>query len=1300
MRGETISIGRRTLLVTLLLIFFISIGGVCASDASQDNNVSSNNGILNSNNITIADDEVSSTDDSVNSDSHSISNSTTTSKLAKAVTSVGATVSTVSPNTIDTVLTGYDLTQIYGAGGNYTVLLTDGNGNPLAGYHIHINLTRLSNGLNKVYWSVTDYSGVATLQINLAPKYYSAKADFDGLSLGDNYYSPASANINNITVLSPSDVNLQATVLTGYNYAIPKGGSYYVILTDSSGKPVSGKTVEFTLSKGSNVKIYTSTTDSNGVASLSLNLAASEYNMQYSFRGDSSYSASSGQNSFTIYNKLENVEGNAIWVQGKDMNNVDLSTLANSNINNIFLNFAAINNYGKSSVASWISKANSYGIKVHIWMQVLYHGGFQNPITSTGAINLTLLQSDIQDAIEYASIAGVAGIHLDYMRYPGTASRTAGSTNAVTLFVSQMVGAVKFVNSNLIVSGSLMPEPTSAISAYGQNLADLTRYLEVITPMVYKGNYNAGTSWITTTTKYYVSNSNGASVWVGLQSYKSDSDLTALSASELSTDVKTVYDAGANGVAIFRYGLTSYVDFNNGKSSTTPITSNGSLTVTEVASLAYNLKLLIEGDYKGEIPDAVSINGRSYTIAQFLYFLTTAVLRVNTGSTQAIDSIEVTSKGSTGSPLLVDISKQTYVGFATSITNYIANSHSLNTYFGYNGNQISFNSLVYTFTKLMSYYYSNGNLPNTVFVTDLSEGRYYINVVAKPSVSTSNFDYVNYNSTFVNYCPKCGLYGTLTFNPKGVPEGELTCAHCDSDFCAVTGKDKLSGSSYYLTKVGTSVKVTNSTATPNSSGTDDIVGALSLSAIKQMAAVVNNAVASTGILPSSVSSGGVDYTLAQVSFLMANAISNIYSGYTNDVDFVDVESPSNSSGTVKGNLGVEQYMALIYRILNFVSQYNSMPNYDKQSSNGIGQISFDTYTYAFAKILVFIQNNNRLPNTVSFDSAVVKSAGSSTSSDVYISLSEILAAAQRVQAYIYTNGKLPTYTTLNNVRYSEPQFAYIMAVALNNLNSGNTGSVKVLNLSQAPNPSGDTITGTLSKSAYIALASRIAQFAEANGYLPNFDGSNGLGKISYDNYIYILAYAVASYANNGNLASSIPVNTSIIVISSSSGTSGSGLNEKYMGESTAQYLVATTNCESTDSTIVALAKQLTAGLTTTLAKATAIYNYVRDDIAYSYYANTRYGALGTLTAGKGNCVDEAHLVIALCRAAGIPARYVHGKGCTFSSGLVTGHVWAQVLVDGVWYAADATSRRNSFGSIVNWNTGSFTVAYIGSYISF
>ncbi|MEL7671390.1 transglutaminase family protein [Methanobacterium sp.] len=105
---------------------------------------------------------------------------------------------------------------------------------------------------------------------------------------------------------------------------------------------------------------------------------------------------------------------------------------------------------------------------------------------------------------------------------------------------------------------------------------------------------------------------------------------------------------------------------------------------------------------------------------------------------------------------------------------------------------------------------------------------------------------------------------------------------------------------------------------------------------------------------------------------------------------------------------------------------------------------------------------------------------------------------------------------------------------------------------------------------------------------------------------------------------------------------------------------------------------------TTLEKATNIFNWVRDYVNYSFYYNTRRGAVGTLRDRKGNCVDLSHLIVALSRAAGIPARYVHAN-CKFSSGWC-GHVWAQLFVNGKWICADASNNINDFGVIRNWNT--------------
>ncbi|MGB9979863.1 transglutaminase-like domain-containing protein [Methanobacterium sp.] len=116
------------------------------------------------------------------------------------------------------------------------------------------------------------------------------------------------------------------------------------------------------------------------------------------------------------------------------------------------------------------------------------------------------------------------------------------------------------------------------------------------------------------------------------------------------------------------------------------------------------------------------------------------------------------------------------------------------------------------------------------------------------------------------------------------------------------------------------------------------------------------------------------------------------------------------------------------------------------------------------------------------------------------------------------------------------------------------------------------------------------------------------------------------------------------------------------------------------SSIKSLAYSLTRGTSSQYQKGARIFNWVRNNLRYSFYYNTKLGAAGALKYRKGNCADTSHLVVALARSAGLQAKYAHGK-VRFSSGRVIGHVWAVVKANGRWYTADASSNRNSFGGM-------------------
>ena len=78
-----------------------------------------------------------------------------------------------------------------------------------------------------------------------------------------------------------------------------------------------------------------------------------------------------------------------------------------------------------------------------------------------------------------------------------------------------------------------------------------------------------------------------------------------------------------------------------------------------------------------------------------------------------------------------------------------------------------------------------------------------ITMTGKPSCSRCARNHIPYKwftRTYVNYCPNCHHYGTLGNKHKSgsVYEQEISCFHCDSDFCIYDGKEKYSWSRVYL----------------------------------------------------------------------------------------------------------------------------------------------------------------------------------------------------------------------------------------------------------------------------------------------------------------------------------------------------------------------------------------------------------------------------------------------------------------------------------------------------------------------
>ncbi len=93
----------------------------------------------------------------------------------------------------------------------------------------------------------------------------------------------------------------------------------------------------------------------------------------------------------------------------------------------------------------------------------------------------------------------------------------------------------------------------------------------------------------------------------------------------------------------------------------------------------------------------------------------------------------------------------------------------------------------------------------------------------------------------------------------------------------------------------------------------------------------------------------------------------------------------------------------------------------------------------------------------------------------------------------------------------------------------------------------------------------------------------------------------------------------------------------------------------------------------------ALYNWCNKHIGYEGYSNTKYGASGTLSHRKGNCCDNANLLIAMARAIGINCRYCHSQMGT------QGHIYGEYSINGKWVVIDTGTRSTTqyWGS--HWN---------------
>ena len=452
-------------------------------------------------------------------------------------------------------------------------------------------------------------------------------------------------------------------------------------------------------------------------------------------------------------------------------------------------------------------------------------------------------------------------------------------------------------------------------------------------------------------------------------------------------------------------------------------------------------------------------------------------------------------------------------------------------------------------------------------------------------------------------------------------------------------------------------KLASSIALENISNYDK--NGVPISKIISQASIVKNHIEKKGELPKSVTIDKKSYKTSQYLYLAAYALKKIDENKNVNnfkIKSITVNEPSNLNyAAATGTLKKSEYLKLANSTIKYMEKNKKAQTWIKSSNL---RIPYGELVYAFSKSLDYYNKNKKLssqvsiqnlskfkPKTANKNSSSSKSNSSSIQANLSLSYQD-----QTTKINFNINAKLSDINSKINS---------LLKLNLNGVSAATSNSTSKTTASTNKSTAAKTIAKTTNKTAAKKTATKTTK------------------------------------TTSKTTVKTVKINKAIIKL-----IPKSILNSKYKGESLKKYLSSSTNCQVKNANIKKLAESLTKNCENNLQKAKKIFNWVRDNIAYEKYPNTRKGAAKLLVSKKGNCVDQAHLTVALARSTGIPARYVNANNCKFSTGYTSGHVWAEFLIEDTWVAGDTTSCRNSFGVVKNWNIKNYKLLGKYSSISF
>ena len=594
-------------------------------------------------------------------------------------------------------------------------------------------------------------------------------------------------------------------------------------------------------------------------------------------------------------------------------------------------------------------------------------------------------------------------------------------------------------------------------------------------------------------------------------------------------------------------------------------TNLSGFNIDQILKASNSVKSYIENNHK--LPTSVSIGNQSVSLPRFLKLLTDMVLKINNASVLMVSLSTVGSPTGPSETMRGGLINSTeYLDIAKRVSNYIVNNGVAPNYASSSLGNVGYNSLIYLFSKILSSYGVNGDLPyfvtidnwtvisnsNTKFYDEYQiidaakrvknyietnkklptavvingqdvsmptflkilvtitlniQGNYYTSVVAR-SFETASNPAENISSKNLNFTEYIEIASNVyTFmNTIGYAPNFATSSFGDIRYNNLIYIYSKILNFYDSNDYFPEQIVAYQWSIITSSSTTFFTKEQIISA----ASIVKSYIESNRKLPSSISIGGKNVTMPQFLLLSTELMLNDENYLSTSFILRNVNAPTTLSENISNkNLAFEMYMNITEYVNNFINQNNKPPSHVSINNTNLG---YQSLVYMYSQILYsYSKFDNEFPDYISINPWNIVSS----SSNSIFSMDDIILAAKNLKNYIKNNNNVSSSISVGGVSISMSQFLYLLTSTILNIDSKIYASIVSKNLSNWNIYKEDIMPGMIEFEEYFILASQINEYIRVNGSVPGYMGPTSIGEnIGFYSLINIYCDVLSFYSTN------------------------------------------------------------------------------------------------------------------------------------------------------------------------------------------